>query len=370
VAIDALTESIDTISKTVAEIEIEKQKAITEIKEAVKQDIDASIIQIIKSTEISAFDLQKSIDDERTQMFEHITQTIETLTPIEISNLTELQESTNVSLQIIQDNLESTASTTVSFEHSKRIVGDTLNHFQQTLNDKKDIIDSRQGQFVFEDTDGDGVSDYDEMYIYQTDPENATTTVGSSRNDGQKIAAGINPLSASEEPIKYQDPLEDKESFVSASYRVDKVQLIKDDNTSLVFEGTALPNTFVTLYIYSSKEIATTRTDASGKWSYEFTSDIDNGEHQIFVASVNSSGKIITRSNPTLFTKSADAATIGIAGNLNNSMNAQNFLKDNFILITLAILIAVVVLGMMFIGNHKNIKSAVSELRNEVNPKV
>ncbi len=48
-------------------------------------------------------------------------------------------------------------------------------------------------------------------------------------------------------------------------------------------------------------------------------------------------------------------------------MNAQTFLKDNFILITLAVLIAVVILTMMFVGNHKDVRSAVMNLRNEVN---
>lgn len=369
---EAVVESIDTISKTIEEVQVEKVRTVSEIKETVKQDIDNSIIQIRKRTEKPAYELQRSIDNERTALFENISQTIETIRPSEPEKIIRLQSNVDESLNKIQVNLETEAGLPVNFEKSKRDIKESLLKFGEVLEQKREVIESRQGALVFEDADADGISDYDEIYVYKTDPENARTKGVDGLTDGEKIKAGINPLSDNLENISYQDPRQDKESFVSSSYRVDKVQLIQKDavqNEKLVFEGTALPNTYITLYIYSTPIVVTVKTNDSGQWSYELEKELENGEHQMFVATVDTSGKIVARSNPVLFTKSAEAATIGIAGNLNNSISTQNFLKDNFILITLATLIAVVVLGMMFVGNHKNIRSAVSELKNEVNAK-
>jgi hypothetical protein len=229
------------------------------------------------------------------------------------------------------------------------------------------MIESRQGDLVFKDSDNDGISDYDEIYLYKTDPTKAKTK-GEGKTDGEKIKEGIDPLSDIEQKITYQDPREDKESFVSDSYTLDKVELLKEDK-ALVFDGKALPNSYVTLYIYSTPVVVTIKSDDSGKWSYQLDKELEDGEHQIYVTSVDNSGKIVARSNPILFTKNAEAAVIGIAGSVDSSFTTQNFLKDNFILITLGLLIIVVVLGMMFVGNHKTVKSALSELKNQVNLK-
>jgi len=272
------------------------------------------------------------------------------------------------SIQKIQNNLEEESGLKVNFEQSKRGIENTILRFEEILAQKKEIIESREGALVFEDSDDDGLSDYDELYIYKTDPNNART-IGEGKTDGQKISEGINPLSETEEKIKHQDPRDDTLSFVSSEYNVKKIELIKESEAEkgkLSFEGVALPNTYVTLYIYSTPIIVAIKTDDSGSWSYELERELENGEHQMFVATVDNSGKIIARSNPILFTKTADAASIGIAGGLDSSIDTRNFIQDNFILITLALLIAVVILAMMFVGNHENVRSAVAHLKNEV----
>jgi len=371
IILDAVTDSIDTISKTVEEVKEEKIKVIENIKNSVKEDIDSSIIQIRKNIEKPAYELQKAVDTERAQLFEDVSKTIDEIKPTEVKQETqkiaELKDKIDTSINTIQKKLEDESGLPVNFEKSKRDVKDTLLKFEQVLQEKKDIIESRQGEYVFKDTDSDGISDYDEIYIYKTDQNNSKTK-GEGKTDGEKIAEGINPLSENEEKINFQDPREDKESFVTSSYKVDKVELVKEEK-KLVFEGTALPNTYITLYIFSTPIIVIVKTDANGQWSYALEKELENGEHQIYVATTDTSGKIVARSNPILFTKSAEAATIGIAGSIESSVNQQGFLKDNFILISLAVFIAVVILGMMFVGNHKSVKSAVIELKNQVNTK-
>lgn len=363
----AVVESIDTVSRTVDEVQKEKKKVVTDIKDSIKNDIDNSIIEIRKDTQKPAYELQRAVDDERTVLFENLTQSVEAIKPTDTLKIKNIETQTHASLQKIQDNLQEQSDKPVNFEKSKRDVRETLLKFEEVLQQKKDIINSREGDLVFEDSDGDGVSDYDEIYIYKTDPQNAYTSKG-SKNDGEKIKEGLNPLVELNEKIRYTDPRQDFEAFVTENYKVNKVQLIKEEKKSdtLVFEGVALPNSYVTLYIYSTPIIVTVKTDNSGVWNYELDQEIENGEHQMYVATVDNSGKIVAKSNPVLFTKTAEAASIGIAGTLNSSMSTENFLKDNFILITLALLIAIIILAMMFVGNHKNIKSVVNDLRNEV----
>lgn len=365
---EAVTESMNTITRTIEQVTIEKERVTEAIKQTVKEDIDTAIMGIRKEMNVEAYQLQQTVDQERTKLFNTVTQTINTVNPIDTQQLESLQEAIDTSIRAIEANLQTEApEVPITFDESQKEVSEILVNFKKILQENKELIESREGTLIFADTDADGLSNYDEIYIYKTDSSNARTVDG-ELTDGQKVAQGINPLSQTMERKQYQNPRDDRESFVSEMYRVDKVQLIKEEQ-KLVFEGIALPNSFITLYIFSTPIIVTVRTQEDGKWTYELNQELENGEHQVYVATVDSTGKIVARSNPILFTKTADAASIGIAGSLDATVSTQNFLRDNFILITLAILIAVVILGMMFVGNHHNIKSAISELKNEVNSK-
>ncbi len=368
---EALTESIDTVTRTVNEINEEKEILIDEVKRSVKTDIDQSIAEIRKTSEIPAFQLQRSIDPERLELFENVTRTIEEIKPTEIQKIQQLKSEVNTSLESIRTNLQTESKTPVQFENAEQKIRESFSRFELTFAQKKEVIQSRDGILMFEDSDGDGISDYDEMYIYMTDPGNPRTTAG-DMTDGEKVRQGINPLSERSERMQYQDPREDRESFVTSSYTVERVELIQSSSESakkIRLEGLAIPNSFVTLFVYSTPIIVTVKTAESGAWSYELEEELEDGEHQIFVATVDNSGKIVARSNPILFTKSAEAASIGIIGDLNTSANSQGFLKENFILITLALLIGVVIVAMMLTGNHSSVRSVVVELRSELDKK-
>ena len=369
---DAIAESIDTITKTVNEIEIEKQDIITEIKETVKDDVDDSITTInTTNTEKTSYELQKSISEEKSELFNSVSDDIDSIEPVEIESEIEKVEDLKVeveqSLEKIEKNLEEESGVSVNLEKTKEDIKESLDDFKESLIDKKEIIESRRGEFIFKDSDEDGLSDYDEMYIYRTDPNNPRTR-GETKTDGEKIEMGINPLSDIEEKIKYQDPREDTESFVSQSYMVEKIELLKDEK-KIAIEGLALPNTYIAVYIFSTPIIVTVKTDNEGKWRYELDKELENGEHQIYIATTDNSGKIIARSNPILFTKTAEAATIGITGTLDHQLSNQNFIKDNFILLTICMLVFVVIAGMMIVGNHKTVTSAVNELKKQVSSK-
>jgi hypothetical protein len=79
----------------------------------------------------------------------------------------------------------------------------------------------------------------------------------------------------------------------------------------LEIHGTALPNSYVTLYIYSTPIIVTVKTDSTGQWQYTLDRELETGEHKIYAATVDNSGKIVAKSTPIPFTKTAEAATLG-----------------------------------------------------------
>ena len=68
-------------------------------------------------------------------------------------------------------------------------------------------------------------------------------------------------------------------------------------------KGKALPNSFVTIYIYSLPIIVTVKADANGAWTYTLDKELDDGEHEIYVATTDNTGKIAAKSAPFTFTK-------------------------------------------------------------------
>jgi hypothetical protein len=72
-------------------------------------------------------------------------------------------------------------------------------------------------------------------------------------------------------------------------------------------KGKALPNSFVTLYIFSNPIVVTIKTDIDGSFVYTLDKELDDGEHEVFVAVTDNTGSIIAQSNPFTFIKEANA---------------------------------------------------------------
>jgi len=121
---------------------------------------------------------------------------------------------------------------------------------------------------VFEDSDSDGISNYDELTLYKTDPFTADSD-GDGFIDGLEVAEGYDPLdSVREVAVVYQSPKEQgvvREDIL----QVTSIESIvpedpKDDTDGVaaqaVISGIALPNSFVTLYIFSTPIVVTVKT--------------------------------------------------------------------------------------------------------------
>ena len=97
-------------------------------------------------------------------------------------------------------------------------------------------------------------------------------------------------------------------------YRVEKVELVKantpDKKDMIRFSGKAVPNTIVTLYIYSTPTIVVVTADAEGNWSYDMTQGLPNGDHEVYVAVTDATGKVSSYSEGIAFIKTAEAITV------------------------------------------------------------
>ena len=53
----------------------------------------------------------------------------------------------------------------------------------------------------------------------------------------------------------------------------------------------------------------TVKTDNNSEWRYILDKELENGDHTVYIATVNNSGNIVAKSSPYLFTKTAEAVT-------------------------------------------------------------
>ena len=133
------------------------------------------------------------------------------------------------------------------------------------------------------------------------------------------IKNGFDPLKASQgkgtksDKIMFQSP-KDK-GAVDASYKVDSVVALSSGNPDvssqpqkIKLRGKGLPNSFVTIYIYSNDPIIVTmKTNANGDWEYVLDKNLEDGNHEAYVAVTDNTGKITAKSEPLFFVKTAQA---------------------------------------------------------------
>lgn len=165
------------------------------------------------------------------------------------------------------------------------------------------------------DTDKDGISDFDEQNLYNTDPR-LPDTDNDGVQDGVEIMRGFDPLNpATEAVILYELPQESLGLVQDEILKIQKVVpvIVNNDEAGKVVQaeitGTALPNSYVTLYIFSTPTIVTVRSDENGAFSYTFEKELEDGEHEVYVAITDNTGAVVAKSNPFRFVKQAEAFT-------------------------------------------------------------
>lgn len=214
--------------------------------------------------------------------------------------------------------------------------------------------------FPERDSDKDGLSDIDEIR-YGTDPKSADSDLDGFI-DGDEVKGGFDPSKYSpgdqSDRIVFEDPKvagETKEKV----YTVENVALKEvGSQKKIQLNGKGLPNSFVTIYIYSDPIVLTVKTDSDGNWTYELDKELADGEHEAYVAITDNTGKITAKSSPISFVKTAQAVTVipaaDAAATKTLSVAENRSQRDLFYLISIVIAALAVALATIGLMRHKH----------------
>ena len=259
---------------------------------------------------------------------------------------------------------------------NKETLDEKIEELEKKRLEKERMFAERVGSRVYEDSDNDGVSDYDELNIFYTDP-NVADTDGDGVPDGTELLLGRDPLSglSGDQPIAtgtdmvvveddviYEDPKiageEKPELIVTEKIKVLETEMSDDGKEKakkISFKGTAPANSFVTLYIYSTPIIVTVKTDENGNWSYVLDKELEDGNHEIHVAITDNAGKIFAKSRPLPFVKEAAAVSIGDESLFGGGDTEISIFDGRYLYIIVLLIIVIIGWVLIFTGS-KSVK--------------
>ena len=223
------------------------------------------------------------------------------------------------------------------------------------------------------DTDGDGISDADEEYVYGTDPHNPFTG-GGVLSDGERVLLGLDPTTDNAEAPPVESPKGAGETLpglfqvdtltlasstdTSSGYETADEQVLPDARTTtpLYVAGHTRPLAFVTLYVFSTPIVVTVRADGNGTFEYTLDETLADGAHELYVASVNTAGNIIAKSEPIPFVKTAQAVERTPVGVPRDPVQASFTMTTTLALFGLLVLIVLSVFYLGFIRTRPSSK--------------
>ena len=211
-----------------------------------------------------------------------------------------------------------------------------------------------------DDSDGDGLPNDVEKRL-GTDPDNADSDQDGI-DDREELKARSNPLGKGDinisfapidsvlindvslEHPKVSGPVAEDLIVENVSNVSNKKEASKDQG--YLFKGKADPHSVVTLYIYSEVPlVVTVSTDRYGNWQYQLDQPMSEGEHEVYVAVNDSTGKVVKKSNSfNFFVQEAQAFSVNdfVASSLPTQTTSTADTMNVYLLVVIAtILIAI-----------------------------
>lgn len=252
---------------------------------------------------------------------------------------TEVPKPVNVGFfQNIRDTLRSAITPREEAPKPVIITSEAVQKLEQVSSELSEEVTAQSAlDRITKDSDGDGISDFQETEVVRTDPRKRDTD-GDGVEDGTEVRQGTNPLNADRTvKIQYENAKLLGETVKPELLKIEMVTLAttteivevdiatttESGETKTIKEkkrvtkekirlaGKTLPHALVTLYVYSDiPTIVTVKADKSGNWSYALEKPLDDGQHQAYVTINDSEGRIVAKSQALGFIKTAQAITI------------------------------------------------------------
>ena len=320
-------------------------QSVDEFLNTVTVDVENEDVEFIKN-QLDGF--RKTLD-ERIRAFEKATRNEQKEDALkikgEIENLrSELLK--QVSIKLLSSEIIDEINTYISQVSLEKLETVTMN---------ERILKEYIGDILLSDSDSDGLSDYDEMFVYNTNMFSADTD-SDGFIDTAELMHGYDPhLSVHEAILEHQSP-RDIEDLHDNRLTIVNVAPLTHNGTKhkALITGTGLPNSFVTLYIFSTPIIAHVRTDHIGNWVYIFDKSIESGTHEIIATVTDNSGKIYAKSESFGFTKTNE--TFNTTDTLQHasviSAQYQDGMSGKLVLLVSALLIVVFGFVLGYVGFH------------------
>jgi len=305
-----VAESIEELAKKTEEEKITEEEIAEKKKE--REEIDAKIKSVQKKMETSPEIISKQITKEvlkaHQKKKEEINKELEAAKN-KLDKIKEEKEEKKKEIIRAIDNiskpLEATQPTSTISKTKKTIkikVGSLLKNLEEKI-EKKTAEKIKKEAVLVKDSDNDGLSDKEEIAI-GTDPFNPDSD-GDGFLDGDEYVAGFNPLKPGlAGKIVYQSPKRVLPQKADV-YKVERVEMtaLAQGGKGLKISGKGLPNSFVTLFIFSRPIVVVVKTDRSGHWEYILDKPLSDGEHTVYATLTDNQGQIKARSETFVFVK-------------------------------------------------------------------
>lgn len=222
----------------------------------------------------------------------------------------------------------------------------------ETMVSESEKVKSEKLRTLIKDSDQDGISDSEEIKL-GTDPFNPDSDQDGFL-DGTEYVEGYDPLKPSPaDKIIYGDPKKVKPTKDDI-YKVERVgvTVLPTGQIGIEIRGKGLPNSFVTVYIYSYAIVMTTKTDGDGNWTVVLDKPLADGRHEVYTTVTNNHGEITARSDAFVFVKSgAKVAAITIPDVLSKKIiSPVEALHRSFLILAIAIIVLAIGIAISIIG--------------------
>jgi len=355
--LDALAEIVDNLD---AVVENEEASAIVRAEEAIDATVNTLPDSVSSEREAIKNDLSLFITETQQAVRDSVLSGGDSLGEAIQNTFEQERERYLTRLREIAQR----SNTTINIESLRNTLTETFNTIVEGARKTEEAFKNRGGLLLYVDSDRDGVSDYDEQNIYRTNPRVADSD-SDGVSDSDELLAGTNPLSAGNSQIIYADP--NTTGVITKAFKITGVAVVETQVVNGIttakkirFEGRAFPNGFVTLFIFSSPIVVTVKANTEGLWSYVLDKELPDGSHTMYVAAVDTTGKILAKSQPVPFVKQADAVTLT---SFETTVAPASLVSINSLIVIIVIVLVLGILALMYISHqHKKKEEEIRKL--------